>query len=159
MSYRSAVKLKSVIESGRAGRLFYSEALAKVLAHELTRADEDVAQPSSVRRGGLARWQMRAVTGYVEEHVGEQISLDTLAGLTRLSQHHFCRAFKQSSGVPPHQSHVQRRIERAKALLADRANSVTDVALILGYSQTSAFNVAFRKTTGRSPREFRRDFI
>jgi AraC family transcriptional regulator len=156
--WETAAKLKSAIESGRAGGMLYSEALAKVLAHELPRTKEDLARTSPMCRGGLASWQMRAVTGYVEEHLGEQTSLRMLAGLTRLSEHHFCRAFKQSFGIPPHQYHVQRRIERAKLLLADRANSVTDVALILGYSQTSAFSIAFRKTIGRTPREFRRDF-
>jgi len=91
---------------------------------------------------------MRAVTGYIEERLDEQISLIALA---RLSQHHFCRAFKRSFGIPAHQYHIQRRIVRAKVLLADRANSITDVALILGYSQTSTVSVAFRKTTGRTP--------
>jgi AraC family transcriptional regulator len=156
--WKTAAKLKDVIERGQALGTLYPEALAKVLMHELPRSDQELGRTSPLNRGGLATWQMRAVTGYVEEHVGEQISLAKLARLARLSQHHFCRAFKKSFGIPPHQYHVQRRIERAKVLLADRANSVTDIALILGYSQASAFSVAFRKTAGRTPREFRRDF-
>jgi AraC family transcriptional regulator len=153
----TAAKLKNVIESSQLGRTLYLEALAKVLGHELSRSNHDLAR-SSVNRGGLASWQKRAVIGYVQEHLGEQTSLVTLARLTRLSQHHFCRAFKQSFGIPPYQYHVQRRIDRAKVLLADGTNSITDVGLILGYSQTSSFSVAFRKITGRTPREFRRDF-
>ena len=51
-------------------------------------------------RGGLAAWQQRVVTDYVEEHLAEQIPLATLAGLARLSPYHFSRAFKQSFGVP-----------------------------------------------------------
>lgn len=156
--WETAAKLKSAVE-GRQGGTLYSEALAAVLAHELPRSDREPGRTCSpVSRGGLTGWQMRAVTGYIEQHVSEQISLDTLAQLARLSQHHFCRAFKRSLGISPHQYLVQRRIERAKALLADRENSITHVALILGYSQASAFSLAFRKTTGRSPREFRRDF-
>jgi len=155
---RTAAKLRGVIESGQAGGTPYTEALAAVLAHELPRSDQDLAATSRVSRGGLTSWQIRAVTRYIEEHVSEQISLDMLARLARLSQHHFCRAFKRSFGISPHHYHVQRRIERAKALLADRANSVTHIALIVGYSQASAFSLAFRKTTGRTPREFRRDF-
>jgi AraC family transcriptional regulator len=90
--------------------------------------------------------------------LGEQICLFTLASLARLSLHHFCRAFKQSFGIPPHQFHVQRRIERAKVLLADKKASVTDIGLTLGYSQTSSFSVAFRKVTGWTPNEYRREF-
>lgn len=101
---------------------------------------------------------MRIVTQHIEEHLSEQISLLTLADLARLSQSHFSRAFKQSFSVPPHEYHIQRRIEKAKALLAEREASVTDVGFALGYSHTSSFSVAFRKVTGRSPTEFRRDF-
>ena len=156
--WETAAKLRSAIEGRQARDRIYLEALAKVLVHELPRSGQDLARTSHANRGGLASWQMRAVSGYVEEHVSEQISLATLARLVRLSQHHFCRAFKRSFGIPPHQYHIQRRIERAKLLLADRANSVTDVALGLGYAQSSAFSVAFRKTTGQSPKQFRRDF-
>jgi len=43
-------------------------------------------------------------------------------------------------------------------LLADRTVSVTDIALSLGYAQTSSFSNAFRKTTGWTPTVYRREF-
>lgn len=158
MVWQTAAKLKNAIESGEAKTRSYLEALSNVLAHELSRSDRNIVRETSVSRGGLASWQKRAVLAYIEEHLDEQICLLTLAGLTRLSEHHFCRAFKQSFGVPPHRYHVQRRMERAKVLLADRTASITDIALTLGYSQTSAFSVAFRKNTGWTPSEYRREF-
>jgi AraC family transcriptional regulator len=154
----TATKLKHLIERGHPETVDYLEALATVLAHELSRASPEPTQVSQLSRGGLAGWQMRAVTTYVEEHLDEQISLATLARLARLSQFHFCRAFKHSYGIPPHQYQLQRRIQWAKVLLADRVNSVTDVGLALGYSQTSSFTVAFRKITGQTPNQFRRNF-
>ena len=156
--WETAAKLKSAIENGQAKRTLYLSALSSVLAIELSRCDDNAARDTALNRGGLACWQKRAVAGYIEEHLGEQIFLDTLARLARLSQHHFCRAFKQSFGVPPHQYHVQRRMEQAKLLLADRAISITDIGLTLGYSQTSSFSVAFRKNTGWTPSEYRREF-
>lgn len=153
----TAIKLKNVIEGGKAEKS-YVDALMNVLAHELSRNDEEMSR-SPASRGGLATWQMRTVSQHIEEHLSDQISLGTLAELVRLSQSHFSRAFKQSFGVPPHEYHVQRRIEKAKTLLAERDASVTDVGFALGYSHTSSFSVAFRKITGRSPREFRRDFM
>jgi AraC family transcriptional regulator len=48
-------------------------------------------------------------------------------------------------------------MERAKALLSDRANSITDVAQILDYSFTSSFTLAFWKITGQTPSEFRKN--
>ena len=156
----TATKLRQVIETGKANKS-YVDALTNVLVHELSRSDEEGPAPrnSPVNRGGLAAWQMRSVTKYIEEHLGEQISLVTLAKLARLSQSHFSRAFKQSFGVPPHEYHIQRRILKAKALLAERQASVTDIGFTLGYSYTSSFSVAFRKITGQSPRAFRRDFM
>jgi AraC family transcriptional regulator len=156
--WKTASKLKHIIEKGFV-RTDYLEAVAQVLLHELPRSEQNPVCARQLSRGGLATWQMHAVTKYLEQHLSEQISLAMLARITRLSEQHFCRSFKKSFGVPPHQFHVQRRVESAKRLLADRSNSITDIALGLGYSQTSAFSVAFRKTTGQSPREFRRDFV
>jgi len=156
--WETAAKLKNAIENGQTKRTLYLSALSSVLALELSRSDHDAARDTSLNRGGLASWQERAVVGYIEEHLSEQINLGTLAQLTRLSPHHFCRAFKRSFGVPPHQYHVQRRIEQAKLLLADRAISVTEIGLTLGYSQTSSFSVAFRKMTGWTPSEYSREF-
>src|SRR5215468_8820101 len=156
--WATATKLKNVIESDQSESAPYFDALASVLAHEISRSgQEELSWPTPATRGGLASWQRRAVTAYIEEHLDEQIPVVTLARLARLSQHHFCRAFKRSFGIPPHGYHLQRRMERAKVLLSDRANSITDVALILGYSFNSSFTLAFRKITGQTPSEFRRN--
>jgi len=156
--WNTVTKLRYVIESGKANKS-YVDALTNVLAHELSRSNEEESRDSPVKRGGLATWQMRTATKHIEEHLGEQISLVTLARLARLSPSHFCRAFKQSFGVPPHEYHIQKRIEKAKALLAEPDASVTDIGFALGYGHTSSFSVAFRKIVGRSPRAFRRDFM
>ena len=156
--WETASKLKNTIEGGHARSVPYLEALSGVLAHELSRGNHEACRALTVNRGGLASWQKRAVVGHIEEHLGEQVSLLKLAAIAQLSQHHFCRAFKQSFGIPPHQYQVQRRMEVAKLLLADRTNSVTDIALSLGYTQTSSFSSAFRKTTGWPPTVFRREF-
>src|SRR5262249_32627582 len=134
--WATASKLKRVVENDDISRL-YLEALVNVLAHELLCSDQKLTRALPANRGGLAGWQMRAVSTYIEDHLNEQISLATLAQLTRLSQHHFCRAFKRSVGIPPHGYHLRRRIQQSKMLLSDRATSVTDVALILGFATSS----------------------
>ena len=154
--WATAGKLKSVIESDQLESMVYFDALANVLAHELSRPGQELARALPATRGGLAGWQKRVVTTYIEDHLEGRLPLVTLAQLARLSECHFCRAFKKSFGIPPHAYHVQRRIERAKELLSDRANSITDVAIILDYSSTSSFTVSFRKITGQTPTEFRR---
>src|SRR4029077_7288565 len=122
----TATKLRDVIINGKADKS-YVDALTNVLAHELSRSEKEMPQDSSISRGGLATWQMRAVTQHIEEHLCEKTPLVTLAKLVRLSPSHFCRAFRQSFGVPPHEYHIRRRIEKAKILLAEREASVTGV--------------------------------
>jgi AraC family transcriptional regulator len=73
-----------------------------------------------------------------------------------LSPYYFCRAFKQSLGMPPHRYHNSRRIEQAKTLLAKPELSVTNIGLTVGFSETSSFTAAFRKATGQTPTGYQR---
>jgi AraC family transcriptional regulator len=148
----TAVKLARTLEESDHRR--YCEALAVVLAHELLRVNARRFEPPVL--AGLAVWRRRMVTDYIEKHVDERIPLATLAELVGLSTYHFCRTFKQSFGMPPHRYHSARRIERAKGLLAKAASSVTDIALTIGFSETSSFTEAFRKATGSTPTAYRR---
>ena len=152
--WETAVRLGAAIEEGSEQR--YSEALGVLVAHELLRMHSHVKRRGPPARGGLAAWQQRIVAGYIEEHLAEQIPLAALAKLVDLSSYHFCRVFKQSFGVPPHRYHRIRRIECAKTLLANPAVSVTETALVLGFSETSSFSAAFRDTTGTTPTAYRR---
>ena len=90
------------------------------------------------------------------DHLEESIRIKVLAQMVSLSTSQFCRAFKQSFGIPPHRFHTSRRIERAKALLAKPAPSVTDIGLTVGFSETSSFTAAFRKATGFTPTGYHR---
>jgi len=107
-------------------------------------------------RGGLTARQQRRIADFIEEHLAEDLPLAALAALAGLSSYHFARAFKQSFGVPPHRYHTGRRIERAKTLLRTSSRSVTEVALGIGFAETSSFSAAFRKFTGVAPSDYRR---
>ena len=113
------MKLKAQLYPCRSQRA-YVEALGIALAHELARMNDGGASPDEDLRGGLPGWQQNKLMQYVEEHLAEEVSLASLAGLVQLSPYHFSRAFKQSFGVPPHRYLTDRRIERAKSLLAQR---------------------------------------
>jgi len=152
----TAQKLTALIERPVSEDCSYLEALGRVLAHELMRVNRGSMQSKQAVRGGLAAWQQRIVTAYIDEHLSDPVPLATLAGLVGLSTYHFCRAFKQSLGIPPHRYHTSLRIERAKALLARPAFSVTDIGLTLGFSETSSFTAAFRKATGLTPTAYHR---
>jgi AraC family transcriptional regulator len=156
---QTALKLEALIESPPLGARLYAEALGIVLVHELLRLNSGATPAVPPTRGGLAGWQRRSVAQYIEENLGEQISLAELAMRAQLSVFHFARAFKQSFGMPPHRYHTSRRIERAKVLLTQPTRSVTEIALDMGFSDTSAFTAAFRKSAGRTPTEYRRSVV
>jgi AraC family transcriptional regulator len=152
--WETATKLKAQIES--AGDVGYAEALSKVLAYELVRQP---VPTETYSRGGLASWQQKRVAEFIDEHLAQDIPLAALAEIARLSLFHFARAFKQSFGMPPHRYHLARRIARAKSLLGEPARSVTEIAFGLGFRESSSFTAAFRKLTGVSPSQYRRNLV
>jgi AraC family transcriptional regulator len=154
--WQLTVKLKDEVLNGGARWPHYGEALSVLLAHELIRLNNGSPLPQTVNRGGLSGWQQRRVADFIEEHLSEEVRLSDMAELVDLSPFHFARAFKQSFGMPPHRYHVSRRIERAKTLLAQPQSSVTEIALAVGFAETSSFSAAFRKTTGSAPSDYRR---
>lgn len=157
--WQTAGKLRNEIERNEGRDKQYLEALANVLAHELSDLCEPLNRNTQKNRGGLAGWQIRAVTSYIDQNLKRQVFLATMARLVRLSEYHFCRAFTQSFGVPPHRYLVERRIRRAKALLSNRTMSISEASVTLGYHHPSSFTGAFRKITGQTPREFQRNSL
>jgi AraC family transcriptional regulator len=80
-----------------------------------------------------------------------------MANQLGMSQYYFCRLFKQSTGVSPHQFLLQQRVERAKQLLIKHPElTVTAIALRCGFSSQSHLAKHFRKHTGVNPNQFRR---
>ncbi|MGB4246528.1 MAG: helix-turn-helix transcriptional regulator, partial [Pseudohongiellaceae bacterium] len=71
-----------------------------------------------------------------------------LAKVSRVSEAHFARSFKEAFGVPPHRYLLTRRIERAIALLRDSELSITDIALQTGWRSLGTFGRIFRDITG-----------
>jgi AraC family transcriptional regulator len=154
--WETVVKLKAQIGSADPGDRLYAEALGGLLAHELLRLQGASPASSPADRGGLARWQQKRVMDFMEEHLAEDVSLDVLADLVRLSPYHFLRSFKRSFGEPPHRYWTGRRIERAKTLLASPRTPITEIALDVGFRGTSAFSATFRRITGQTPADYRR---
>jgi AraC family transcriptional regulator len=137
-------------------RLFVEQAI-DLLCTQLVRAHSSVgALPDPEEKRGLAPWQVKRVTQYMLERLGEELSLNELAGILQLSRFHFCTAFRQATGKTPHEWLVLQRIDSAKKLLEDRLLSVTEVGLSVGYGTPSAFAAAFRKIVGVTPTDFRR---
>jgi AraC family transcriptional regulator len=116
-----------------------------------------VARPAARAGGGLSGWQLRRGTAFMTEHAAEDLALDDLAALVNLSAKHFARAFRGSTGMPPHRWLIQKRIDRAKAMLAAADSSLAEIALACGFADQSHFTAAFRKSAGLTPGGYRRE--
>jgi AraC-like DNA-binding protein len=109
-------------------------------------------------RGGLAPWQMKRTEETLAANLEGDVSLADLANDCGVSVSHFSRAFRQSTGVSPHQWLLKRRADQAKSLLRDRTLSLSEVALSCGFADQSHFTRVFTRMTGVSPGAWRRNF-
>jgi AraC-like DNA-binding protein len=100
---------------------------------------------------------METIVDFVEEHLGTEIGLPDLARLVDCSPDHLARMFKKSFGTSLYQYVLQRRLERAKALLRDRGHSIAQVARACGFASQSHFSSVFKAKVGVTPGGYRRD--
>ena len=114
---------------------------------------EKTARPA---RGGLAPWQERRAKEIIEANLTGEVPLAQLARECGLSTAHFSRAFKDTTGIPPHQWMLHRRIESAMRLLRSQQLSLPEVALACGFADQSHFTRVFTKLSGTSPGAWRR---
>ncbi|MBR0870246.1 helix-turn-helix transcriptional regulator [Bradyrhizobium tropiciagri] len=106
--------------------------------------------------GGLSPTVLRRAIERLRSDSDADVSLVALAADAQLSRFHFCRAFKESTGLSPHAWLRQHRLEQAMNLLRDTDETVVAIAAMLGYSSQTAFAAAFKKLTGDTPSDWRR---
>jgi AraC family transcriptional regulator len=100
--------------------------------------------------------RLRRVLDYIEASLGERnLSLAEIAAVAHLSPFHFSRAFKSATGTAPHRFVVERRVDRAKTLLADPEMSLAEIAAAVGFANQAHFSTMFRRLTSMSPRQYR----
>jgi len=106
--------------------------------------------------GGLSPTVLRRAIERLRSDSDADVSLAALASDAGLSRFHFCRAFKESTGLSPHAWLRQHQLEQAMTMLRDTDDSIVSIAAALGYSSQTAFAAAFRKLTGETPSDWRR---
>jgi AraC family transcriptional regulator len=141
-------------ESGSPGGMLFMDSALDTVVRSLMLQVGPIATRKSC--GGLAPWQIRRATEFMEDRLGEDVSLDDLSRLLDLTNFHLCRAFKQSVGEPPHRWRQGRRMERARQMLEGTDLPVIEIAAAVGHADPSRFAMAFRKTFGLNPSAYRR---
>lgn len=138
------------------GSNLYADSVANLLAVQLLREYSTYRLPAERRYvNGLTNKKLSLVLDLIESDLSEDLSLSTLAAAAGLSEYHFLRMFKQSTGMTPHQYVINQRVEKAKELLKKTDMSITEIAYLLGFSTPAHFTHHFRRKTGMTPSEMR----
>lgn len=99
---------------------------------------------------------VETVKKYIETHLDEELDRDSLASMVYLNADYLSHLFKKDTGTSLINYIIDRRIARSKELLAKGEMSIRDIALTCGFQNISYFSRQFKKSTGMTPREFRK---
>ncbi len=147
--------LQQVLETDATNSCFYAESMATALAAHCLRTYSTRKLVLQKYEDGLPKYKLKQALEYMNVHLSENVSLASVSEEVQISQFHFCRLFKQSTGMTPHAYLIQQRVERAKQLLKRKEGSMLDIAIECGFANPSHFAKHFRKHTGISPKQFR----
>ena len=134
----------------------YVSGIAQAIAVHLSRHYVDIDQNAGKAPASLPPFKLRRITAWMVEHLDQEFSLALLAEQAGMSEYHFNRLFKRATGIPPSQHHIALRMGAAKRLLRETDKTVITVANEVGYANPSHFSRTFRKNTGMTPRDYRR---
>jgi AraC family transcriptional regulator len=147
--------LKAEMERGYPSGRLYVDSLAMALAARVLQAHSSLARESEMPRGALQGHRLKRVLAFIEEHLGDDLSLETIAGAAGVSAPHCKVLFRRALGMPVHQYVISRRVERAAALLRESRLPISQIALETGFAHQSHLARHMRRVMGVSPRELR----
>jgi len=151
-----AQTLVAAMEQPGAGTGLFVDYIALAFHAHVLHAYGNVPVGQVSRHGGLAPWQLRRACEYIEANLDGDPLITEAAGVCGLSTTYFAKAFKQTTGAPPHAWLVMRRIERAKRLLSESTLEIAEIALACGFVDQSHLNRTFVKRERCSPGKWRR---
>jgi AraC family transcriptional regulator len=138
----------------RLNRLF-ADHVSLALAAHVAQAYGDMRSQRRPAKGGLAPWQERRAKELLRADLAGATPLADVAAACGLSPDYFSRAFRKSTGMPPHAWLLQARVERAMTLLRQRDRSLSEIALACGFVDQSHFTRVFSARVGTPPGAWR----
>ena len=121
-----------------------------------TLAHLDAALTRRRALSGEAQRLVRQAMAYLQEHYAEPISRQDIADHVGLSDDYLTSCFHKELGLTPVVYLNRYRVQQARQLLKHTHKSITEIALDVGFSNSSYFSRIFRRETGRSPEAYRR---
>jgi AraC family transcriptional regulator len=139
-----------------ANQLFIDHAMLALTAH-VAQTYGGLRRSAELVRGGLAPWQAKRACERLESDLVGRLSLQQVAAEFDLSVSHFSRAFRISTGLPPHQWLLRQRVKAAQQLMTVRDLPLSDIAMSAGFANQSHFTRVFTAVVGVSPGAWRRE--
>jgi AraC family transcriptional regulator len=152
-----ATLFHALIETAQSGRRdgLFLEVMTEAFLAQLLRRHANLDEGVRSRQLALAPKRLWDVTAYIDANLGEDITLDSLAAIARLSRFHFSRAFASATGNTPHAFVMGRRLAQAKRMLRDTDLAISDIARACGFSDASHLSNRFVEAEGVRPSAFR----
>jgi AraC family transcriptional regulator len=127
-----------------------------LLRGHLQESPANAVSAAGGRQTGLARWQSRAAIEYINANLASELTLAEIAKVVCLCKSHFSRAFKISHGVSPWAYIIMARVKRAKRMIRETREPLSQVASACGFADQAHLCRAFRRWVGVSPGIWRR---
>ena len=147
-------QLRAEITARHAPSALFISGLAQSLAVHLVRTYRDSAG-SRLSRGVLPAARLRRVIELMQTQRSDPFRLIRFAQEAGMSEFHFSRLFKKSTGLAPSQYFIRLRMAEARRLLRETGRSVIEIGLDVGYASPSHFAQVFRREVGRPPSDYR----
>jgi len=96
---------------------------------------------------------------YIETHLIDELSAEKLADVAGMSVPHFNRVFRKTLRLSPMEYVLSLRVQEAQRLLVTTDLPLSEIATTVGFYDQSHFTKRFRKVTGITPRQYRKDFL
>lgn len=110
-------------------------------------------QETSPKHNSLS---LAASVAYIENHLEEELSIESLASIANVSPRHFRRIFHSIYGTSPVKYINTLRLQTARRLLASTDLPVTEIALRCGFCDGNYFSSKFKEATGMNPSSYRK---
>ena len=135
----------------------YVESVSNLLITHLLRHHSTTDKIPTLPSDKLSPKKLQQVISYLQVNLEKSVSLSELAQVAELSTSRFARAFKQTTGISPHQYVLECKIEKAKELLKNPWLSIADISYTLNFSSQSHLTAVFRRFTGTTPSNYRKN--
>lgn len=102
---------------------------------------------------------IKKIVLYIRKNLTNRISLDDIAKNLFITKEHLSRLFKKEMGITISEYIIKTKIEEAKNLLKQTDYNILDIAILLNFANSSHFSNSFKKITGVSPSDYRKNPI